>query len=143
MAKTTVVIDGKDLTVTFNSAALTNVNSVTLKLQGTREEIDLTTVDNTYMVGLLSQQIKIDDITVNKKLENTDSSLTTDNATLAIVFKTGRATTYTWTVWAQIKDQGDSTLEATPGDGINHDLVFFVTNLNGSLAETAPALTTT
>jgi hypothetical protein len=143
MSKQTIVIDGEGVTATFNSVAISDINTVGFSIRGEREEINLTTIEaSAYMVGQLADLQKIEDITVDKKFDPaSDLAHTSDNAELAITYKTGKANTKTVTFWCQLKNAAAATLERAPSDGINHELVFYVTNLNGSLVETGPAIT--
>lgn len=142
MSKQTIVIDGEGITVTHNSVAMADVNTVSFGIKGEREEINLTTIDAVlYMVGLLSDLEKLEDIVVNKKFDPAaDLAMTNDNAELAITYKTGKANTKTITWWAQRKSNANATGERSPSDGINHDVTFYITNLNGSLVETGPVI---
>jgi len=141
MAKTTIIAEGVNATATFNSVALTNLNTIEFNFQGEGAEIDLTTLDDGVKVKQISQQREWGDITINKKSESTDFALTSANATLVITYREVSGNTKTLTYWAQIKSNGGSSLEA--GATSNHDLVFTVTNLNGSYATTIPTLTST
>ena len=141
MAKTTIVADGVNATATFNNSALTNINTIEFNFQGEGAEIDLTTIDDSVKVKQIGSQREWGDITINKKSESTDFALTLDNAELVITYVEAGGSTKTLTYWAQIKSNGGSSLEA--GAASNHDLVFTVTNLNGSYVTTVPTLTST
>jgi hypothetical protein len=142
MAKTSIIIDGAGVTCTFNSVLLTDVNSVSFSNFGEREEIDLTTIDaSTYKVGLLGDLVDVADVTVNKKFDPAaDMGHTSDNKTLVIAYKVGKSTSKTLTMWAQLKGVSNSNISRASGDGVNVDMTFQVTNLNASLAETAPVI---
>lgn len=142
MSKQTIVISGEGVSVTFNGVAISDINTVAFGVLGERAEINLTTIDATlHEVGLLSKLQKLEDIVINKKFDpKADSLITDDNAQLVINYKTGGANAKHVTFWAQRKNASFATLERKPDTGINHDLTFFVTNLNSSLAETGPAI---
>lgn len=142
MAKTAIIIDGAGATATFNSVPITDINTIQFGLVGNRDEINLTTIDGTsYEVGLLGDLVEVEDIIINKKFDPAaDMAHSVLNKTLVIVYKVGKATTKTATYWAQYKGMSNGTVERAPGDGINVDLTFAVTNLNASLAETGPSV---
>jgi hypothetical protein len=143
MGKTTIIVDGAGVGATFNSVPITDINNVGFSPMGERDEIKLTTLDATdFEVGLLGDLVAIDDVVINKKADPAaDVAHTKDNKLLVITYKIGKATTKTATFWAQLKSVSPSTIERAPGDGVNVDLVFAVTNLNASLVETGPVLT--
>ncbi len=143
MSKQTIIIDGEGVTAKFNDVTIADINTLTFSIRGEREEINLTTIDATaYMVGLLADLQKIEDIVINKKHDPAaDEAHTSDNKELAITYQTGKANTKTITFWSQLKNAAGATQERAPSDGINHDLAFFVTNLNASLVETGPEIT--
>jgi len=140
--KTKIIIDGAGATATFNSVPIVDINTIAFTLLGERQEINLTTLNESAVeIGLLSDLVEISDIVINKKSDPAaDLAHTDDNKALAIVYKVGKATTKTATFWCQLKSLSDSTLERAPGDGINVDLTFAVTNLNATLVETGPAV---
>jgi len=142
MAKSAIIVDGAGVTATFNSIPIADINSVTFCPLGERDEIDLTTIDaTTYKVGLLGDLVSVADIVINKKFDPAaDMAHTSDQKALAIVYKVGKATTKTMTVWAQLKGVSSGSVERAPADGVNVDLTFAVCNLNASLAETGPAI---
>jgi hypothetical protein len=142
MAKTSIIIDGEGITATFNSVGITDINTVAFNLSGERDEINLSTIDQTaYETGLLGDLVEISDIVINKKsAPAVDLAHSTDNKTLAITYKVGKSTSKTVTYWAQLKDVAPGTVERAPADGVNVDMTFMPTNLNASLAETGPAV---
>lgn len=143
MSKSSIVISAEGLSVTHNAVAITDMNTVTFSSpKGERDEINLTTIEQTlYKVGILGDLNKIDDIVINKKFDPAaDNAMTEDNAELAITYKTGKLSSRTITFWAQRKNNAGASAERGPSDGVNNDVTFFVTNLNGSLVETGPAI---
>ena len=64
-----------------------------------------------------------------------------DSQALVITYKKGRSTNQAATFYVQLKDISNSDIEREPGDGVNNELTFYVTNLS-SLTETGPAITT-
>ncbi|MFQ3578670.1 MAG: hypothetical protein SNJ71_00840 [Bacteroidales bacterium] len=142
MAKTSIIIDGAGVTATFNSVAISDINSITFCPLGERDEINLTTIDNSnYEVGLLGDLVSVQDIVINKKFDPAaDMAHSLDSKQLVITYKVGKSTTKTITFWAQLKSVSVGTIERSPGEGVNVDLTFAVTNLNASLVETGPAI---
>lgn len=142
MAKTDIIVSGTDATVTFNDAAIPDVNTITFGVVSERDEINLSTLSNsTYEVGMLGDLVGVEDIVINKKFAPAvDLALTTDNKAMVIAYKVGDSTAKTFTCWAQLKGCSNSNIERAPGDGVNVDLTFAVTNLNASLAETGPVI---
>jgi len=138
MAKTNIIIDGASATVSFNGSAISDVNTIAFSVFGERDEIDLTTLDASgYKVGRLGDLVGIEDVVVNKKFDPAaDLAMSTANRPLVIVYKTGKSTTKTLTLWCQLKGTGNATVERAPGEGINHDLTFAVTNMNSLTAST-------
>lgn len=142
MAKTTIIISASGLTVTLGSTTLGEVVSVAFPLFGDRDEINLTTIDAVkYEQKLLGDLQKLPDIVVTKKSDPTnDAALhSEDSEALVIGYKIGGSTEKTVTYYAQLKNISPSTIERAPGDGVNVDLTFFVTNLN-ELAEDGPTI---
>lgn len=142
MSKQSILIDGEGITVTFNGNAVADINTVLFGVAGARETINLTTIEAVqYMQKLLSTLEELEDIVVNKKFDPAaDLAMTNDNALLLITYKTGRANTKTLTYWVQRQNNASATGERSPSDGINHDVTFVITNLNGSLEEIGPAI---
>ncbi len=145
MSKLTIVIDGADAEITLGSTTLEDVNTIAFSIFGERNEINLTTIDATkFKQKLLGDLQKITDIVVNKKSDPTNDALlySTDVEELTIGYNIGKATPKTATFYAQLKSISNSTLERAPGDGVNVDLNFYVSNLKGAaMTETAPAIT--
>jgi hypothetical protein len=143
MSKATIIIDGAGVTATLGSTSIADINSVAFSMFGERPEIDLTTIDATkFNVKLLGQLQKIPDITINKKSDPTaDAALySTSSQALAIAYKIGKTTSKLATFYVQLKSVSAGTIERAPGEGVNVDLTFFVTNLSGT-TETGPAIT--
>jgi len=151
MSKQTIIISGDGASVKFGATTLGEVNTIAFNVRGERQEINLTTIDATkFKTKLLAKLKKISDIVVNKKSDpEADAGLySTDMATkLEISYAVGGgAVSKKATFYAQCKSVSASTLEREPGDGINVDVTFYVTNLN-SLAtgsgngEVAPTIT--
>lgn len=142
MAKTDIIVSGTDATVTFNSAAIPDINTISFGVVSERDEINLSTLSNsTYEVKRLGDLVGVEDIVINKKFSPaTDLILSTANAALIIAYKVGASSSKSATFWAQLKSCSNSNVERAPGDGVNVDLTFAVTNLNGSMAETGPVL---
>ena len=143
MARANLIISGTGAGATFNAVPLTEINTISLpSIAGERVEIDLTTLTDTdYLVGLLSELVENGDVVINKKFDPAaDMGHTQENALLLITFKVGESTTKTFTCWAQFNGFSPGTVEREPGDGINVDLTFVLTNLNGSLVETGPVI---
>ncbi len=141
MAKADIIIDGAGTVVTFNGTAISDINTVSFGIFGERDEIDLTTIDQTgYMVGRLGDLVGISDVVINKKFDPAaDLAIVTTNKILQIVYKVGKSTTKTLKLWCQFKGASAATVERAPGDGINNDLTFCVTNLQGAtLSEAGP-----
>jgi len=138
MAKRNIIIDGASATVRFNGTLISDVNTIAFSLYGERDEIDLTTLDASgYKVSRLGDLIGIEDVVVNKKFDpEADLAMVTTNKPLVIVYLTGKSTTKTLTMWAQLKGAGNATVERGPAGGINHDLTFAITNLNSLTAAT-------
>ncbi|MFQ3578669.1 MAG: hypothetical protein SNJ71_00835 [Bacteroidales bacterium] len=144
MSKTSIIIDGAGVTVTFGGTTIEDINSVAFSVFGERNEIDLTTIDATkWKMKLLGDLQKIPDITINKKSDPTNDAALygTSSQPLVISYKIGKNTTKNITFYAQLKSISPSSIERAPGDGVNVDLVFYVTNLS-DLTETGPAITT-
>ncbi len=143
MSKKTIVIDGEGVTATFNDVAIADINTVAFSIRGERAEINLTTIEATaYLVGLLADLQEIEDVVINKKFDpKADYAHTSDNKELVLNYKTGKSLTKIATFWCQLKNAAAATLERGPSDGINHDLAFFVTNLDADFTETGPAIT--
>lgn len=144
MSKATIIIDGASAAATLGSTSISDINSIAFSVAGDRPEINLTTIDATkFNVKLLGKLQKISDIVINKKSDPTaDAGLySTSSEALVIDYKIGKATAKKITFYAQLKSISASTIERAPGDGVNVDLTFFVTNLS-SLTETGPAITT-
>jgi hypothetical protein len=144
MSKATIIIDGASAAATLGSSSIADINSIAFAVAGDRPEINLTTIDATkFNVKLLGKLQKISDIVINKKSDpSADSALySTASEALVIDYKIGKATAKKITFYAQLKSISASTIERAPGDGVNVDLTFFVTNLN-ALTETGPAITT-
>lgn len=139
MAKKNIIIDGASATVSFNGSAISDVNTIAFSVFGERDEIDLTTLDASgYKVGRLGDLVGIEDVVVNKKFDPAaDLAMSTANRPLVIVYKTGKNTTKTLTLWCQLKGTSNATVERAPGEGINHDLTFAVTNMNSLTAATS------
>jgi len=144
MALATVIIDGEGVTAVLGSTTITDINSIAFSVVGERSEINLSTIGDTkYKTKLLGKFQTIPDIVINCKSnpELIASLYSTDSEALAIGYKIGKSTATTITFYVQFKGAGASSLELAPGDGVNVDLNFTVTNLSG-LTETAPAITT-
>lgn len=142
MAKTSIIISGTGAAVTFNSVPITDINTISFSPMGERAEINLSTLDDAdYEVGLLGDLVNIEDIVINKKFDPAaELAHTADNKALVITYKVGESTAKTATFWAQYKGCSASQISRVPGDGVNVDLTFAVTNLNASLAETGPVI---
>lgn len=140
MAKTAIIIDGAGVTATFNSVPIADVVAVDFGGFGGREEIDLSTIDQTaFEVGLLADLVEIEDIVITKKSDPAaDMAHSILNKTLVIAFKIGKSTSKTATYWCQYKGCSPSKLARAKSDDV--DLTFGVTNLNASLVETGPAI---
>lgn len=143
MAKSSIIIDGAGVTVTFNSGLMADVVSVAFGTISGRDEIDLTTIDaTTYKVGLLGDLCDVEDVTVTKKFDPAaELALSSDNKTLVIAYKVGKATSKTLTYYAQVAGITPGTVSRAPGDGVNVDVKFAITNLHSTtLAETGPVI---
>lgn len=143
MSKSTIIIDGAGVTASLGGTGIEDINTIAFSVFGERSEINLTTIDATkWKVKLLGDLQKITDIVINKKSdpENDAALYSTDSEDLVINYKIGKSTAKVLTYKAQYKGASRSTVERAPGDGINVDLTFFITNLD-SLDETGPAIT--
>lgn len=142
MSKANIIIDGAGVTATFNSGSISDIVSVSFGVIGERDEIKLTTIDATaYEVGLLGDLCNIEDVVITKKSDPAaDMAHSSDNKQLVLAYKVGKSTSKTITYWAQLKNISNSQIERAPGDGVNVDLTFAITNLNASLAETGPVI---
>lgn len=144
MSKSTIIIDGAGATASLGSRDIEDIVSIAFSLFGEREEIDLTTIEATkYKQKMLGDLQKISDITITKKSDpvNDAALYSTDSEALVIGYKIGKATEKEATFYTQLKSISNSQVERSKGDGVNVDLIFYVTNLNG-LTETGPAITT-
>lgn len=143
MALSTVIIDGAGAGAALGSTTITDINTIAFSVFGERPEINLTTIGDTkWKTKLLGTLQTIQDIVINCKSNPTlvNSLYNTSSEALAITYKIGLSTTKTITFYAQFKGASASTLERAPGDGVNIDLNFLVTNLS-TLTETGPAIT--
>ena len=141
MAKADIIVSGTDATVKFNSGtAMADVNTIAFGVVSERDEINLSTLGNAkYEVLRLGDLVSVEDITVNKKFDPAaELALSDENKALVVEFKVGDASAKTISYWAQVKDVTPGTVERSPGEGINVDIVFAVTNLNASLVEEGP-----
>lgn len=134
MSKASIIIDGAGCSVTFNGTSITDINTISFGTFGDRDEIDLTTLDASgYKVGRLGDLVGINDIVINKKFDPAaDLAIVTTNKPMVISFKVGKATAKTLTIWCMFKGASPGTVERAPGDGVNNDLTFAVTNLQGA-----------
>jgi hypothetical protein len=142
MSKANIIIDGAGTTATFNSSPISDIVKVSFCSLGAREEINLTTIDAAaYHVGLLGDLVEVPNVVITKKAAPAvDIAMSLDNKTLVVGFKVGKATAKTYTAWAQLIGISKSQISREPGDGINVDLTFGITNLNASLVETGPVI---
>ena len=144
MAKGDIIIDGGSVTVTLNGTAISDITEVAFSIFGTREKINLTTIDAAkWKTALYSDLQKVEDITITKKSDpvNDAALYSVDSQALVITYKKGRSTNQAATFYVQLKDISNSDIEREPGDGVNSELTFYVTNL-AALTETGPAITT-
>jgi len=144
MALATVILDGEGATAVLGSTTITDINSIAFSVVGERQEINLATIGDTkYKTKLLAKLQTMPDIVINAKSNPAliASLYSKDSEALVIAYKIGKSTTKNLTVYAQFKGASASSLERAPGDGVNVDLNFLVTNLSGT-TETAPAITT-
>lgn len=142
MAKANIIISGQGVTAVLGSTNIEDINTLSFSIFGERSDIDLTTIDATkYKMKLLGDLQKIPDITVNKKSAPVDDAAlySVSSELLTITYKQGQSDDYTAKFYAQLKNVSNSEVERAPGDGVNVDLVFYITNLN-NLVETAPAV---
>jgi len=148
MAKTTIIIDGAGVTATLGTGGvISDINTISFGVFGERSEIDLTTIDATkFKTKLLGDLQKIQDIVINKKSSPAEdvALYNTDSESLAIAYKIGKSTNKVITFYVQLKSISPSNVERAPGNGVNVDLTFFVTNIDAkaTMVETAPAITT-
>ena len=142
MAKSDIIVSGADATVTFNSSLIPDINTISFGVVSDRDEINLSTLTNTlYETKRLGDLVGIEDVVINKKFAPAlDLALSQDNKSLVIAFNIGESTATTLTLWCQLKGCSNSNVERAPGDGVNVDLTFAVTNLNASLVETGPVI---
>jgi hypothetical protein len=141
MSKATIIIDGADVTVEFGAATIGNVNSVAFGLFGERPEINLTTIDATkFKTKLLGDLQKVQDVVVSKKSEPALDAALYDTVpeALVITYKVGKKDAKVTTFYAQLKNISASSIERAPGDGVNVDLNFFVTNMDEAFDEIGP-----
>lgn len=144
MSKATIVIDGAGVTAALAAHTITDINTVAFSLFGERDEINLTTIDATkFKQKLLGDLQKVTDIVINKKSDpiNDPALYSTDVEALVINYFIGKATNKKVTYYAQLKSINNSTVERAPGDGVNVDLNFYVSNLkDAAMTETAPVI---
>jgi hypothetical protein len=143
MALANCILDGAGATATLGSTSITDINSIGFSVAGERPEINLTTIGDTkWKTKLLGALQKVQDIVINCKSNPTliNSLYSTSSEALVIAYKLSKTTTKNITFYAQFKGASASSLERAPGDGVNVDLNFYVTNLSGT-TETGPAIT--
>ena len=143
MSLATIIIDGEGATATLGTTLITDINTIAFSVFGERPEINLTTIDATkWKAKLLGKLQRLSDIVINAKSNPAliASLYSKEIETLVITYKIGKSTDKTLTYYAQFKGAGTSSLERAPGDGVNVDLTFLVSNINGT-TETGPAIT--
>lgn len=135
------ILDGQGMTAKFNSVDITELKQVEFSLGGEREVNDLTTANNEeYECSLLSDLKKVSDVVITKLSAAGDATIVGTNAQLVIGFKEGKTTAKTVTYWAQLKAIKPTKLIVKAKEGIAHDLVFHVTNLNATVVVTGPVI---
>ena len=95
MAKGDIIIDGGSVTVTLNGTAISDITEVAFSIFGTREKINLTTIDAAkWKTAIYSDLQKVEDITITKKSDpvNDAALYGVDSQALVITYKKGRST---------------------------------------------------